>query len=183
MKTYTKRFLLLSLVMVLSAMSLSACSKADAEEKNYTVINEVLNQQFNGPDEELMDLLWNPKYTTIVENKQVNIELDQYIEEHYGPYFTDFFIESFMNTAGLMYSSPPGYYNYQMKLKDVVIEKDEKEKNRYTFSATVTFQKEDEEEKTYEVPGVVLFSADEENKIGKFQYREDNGLLSDMNEQ
>ncbi|WP_093061434.1 hypothetical protein [Psychrobacillus sp. OK028] len=39
---------------------ISACSESDVEDTNIEVIKKVLELQFTGPDEEFMELLWNP---------------------------------------------------------------------------------------------------------------------------
>ena len=33
--------------------------------------------------------MWNPKYRTVVNNKEENQEVDKYLAEVYGRYFTD----------------------------------------------------------------------------------------------
>lgn len=172
---------LLSLVLILSGILLVACSKADAEDRNKEVIRKVLELEFSGPNDELMDLLWNPQYTTVVNNKEENKELDKYIEEVYGPYFTNFYLPTFINTSGLTYQTTADWAGYKLNLKEVTIEQSDKASNRYTFTATVGYQKNGEEEKTANVSGLVLFSTKEEGKIGKFHYRDD-GLLREMRE-
>lgn len=180
-----KRMLSFSLLLLISSILLIACS-ADTEEAkdpNKAVVKRVLELQFTGPDEELMDLVWNQKHTTVVEGREVNKKLDAYIEEVYGPYFTDFYLETFINTMGLNYSSSAYLADYTLQLNDVLVEHVESVSNRYTFTATVDYQKVNGEEKTADVSGFVLFSTEEPGNIGEFQYTKDNGLLNELNNQ
>lgn len=94
----TKTILLICLMLIMSWLLISACSKSDVEDTNIDVITKVLELQFTGPDEEFMELIWNPKYTTVVNNKEVNKELDKYVAEVYGPYFIDSYLSPFLNT-------------------------------------------------------------------------------------
>lgn len=178
-----KRLLSVSFLLLLSSTLLIACSAKSEEtaDPNLKVVKRVLELQFNGPDKELMDLVWNQKYTTIIEGKEVNKKLDTYIEDVYGPYFTDFYLETFMNTSGLNYPSSAYLADYTLQLKDSRVDSDKAVSNRYTFIATVKYQKSDEKEQTADVSGFVLFSTEEPGNIGKFEYTEDDGLLDEMN--
>lgn len=71
---------------------------------------------------------------------------------------------------------------HKLSLKDIVIEQSERMSNRYTFLATVGYQKNGENEKPANVSGEIIFSTKEEGKIGRFQYRDDDGLLEIMRE-
>lgn len=177
-----KGLLSFSALLLLSSTLLIACS-AESEEipdPHLKSIKRVLELQFTGPDEELMDLIWNQKYTTIVEGKEVNKKLDTYIKDVYGPYFTDFYLEGFMNMTGLTYPSSAYLEDYTLQLKDAEVAPDETIANRYTFTATVGYKKSNAKEKTAEVSGIVLFSTEEPGNIGKFEYTEDDGLLNAM---
>ena len=178
-----KRLLSVSVLLLLSSTLLIACSAQSEEtvDPNIKVVKRVLELQFNGPDEELMDLIWNQKYTTVVVGKEVNKKLDKYINDVYGSYFTDFYLETFMNTSGLIYPSSAYLEDYTLQLEDAHIDPDEAVSNRYTFTATVGYQKAGEKVQTADVSGIVLFSTDEPGNIGKFEYTEDDGLLDTLN--
>ncbi|WHY77269.1 hypothetical protein QNH20_24880 [Neobacillus sp. WH10] len=144
-----------------------------------TAIKKVLEQEFTGPNEKLVDLLWNPKYRTVVNNKAENQELDKYLAEVYGPYFADFSrIETFIAADGGTKYHTGAYDNgYKLSLKNITIEQ-ENISYRYTFIAEVGYQKNGDEEKTASVEGEVVFSTKEkeEGKIVGFRYVKDNGL-------
>lgn len=178
----TKQIMFLSLVLIMSLFLISACSKSDAEDANLEVIKKVLELEFTGPNEKLMDLYWNPKYTTVVNDKLENKELDKYISDAYGPYFLDSYLDTFVNAFGMTYQVFAHHSGYKLSFKDVKIEQSEKMSNLYTFVATVGYQKNGEEEKTAKVPGEVIFSTKEEGKIGQFQYGDEDGLLKIMRE-
>lgn len=179
----TKRIMFLSLVLMMSLFLISACSESEVKDTNFGVIKKVLELQFTGPNEEFMDLLWNPKYTAVVNGKEENKELDKYVMEVYGPYFVDSYLDTFLNTFGTTYQSTAYHSGYKLRVKDIAISKGEKMSNLYTFVATVGYQKNDEEEKTANVSGEVIFSTKEEGKIGRFQYGDEDGLLLTMKKQ
>lgn len=171
---------IISLVLLLSGVFLSACSKADAEDPNVDVIKSVLELQFKGPDKKMMELLDNPEYTKVVDGKEVNAEMDKYVAEVYGPYFIESYLTSFLQTNGLIYPTLAHMSGHELDLKDVVVEKSEEASNRYTFTAIVGYTKDGENEETAKVSGVVLISTKEEGKIGKFEYGNDNGLVKEL---
>lgn len=164
---------------MLSGLFVAACSKAEAEDPNEAIIKNVLELQFNGPDEKLMDLIYDPKYTEVVDNHEVNIKLDEYLQDTYGPNFTQFYLKTFLNTVGFHYPVLAYKKGYTLELNKVHVEKSNKADNRYIFTATIQYKKEDVGSKTAEISGVVLFSTDEKGKIGKFEYRTDTGLLQE----
>jgi len=157
---------------------LTACSQEKTEEKE--VIQKVLEHQFTGPDEKFVDLVWNPKYKTVVNNKEENKELDKYVEEVYGPYFTDSYISSFLAASGTTYPTVAHLSGHQLSMKDLVIQQSEKMSNRYTFVVTVGYQQDGEKEKTAKVEGEVIFSTSEKGKIGKFRYQDEDGLVNQL---
>lgn len=145
-----------------------------------TAIKKVLEQEFTGPDEKLIDLLTNPKYRTVVNKKEENQEADKYLAEIYGRYFADFSrIETFVAAyGGTRYQTNAYLSGYKLSLKNITIEQ-ENISYRYSFIAKVGYQKNGEEEKTASVEGEVVFSTKEkeEGKIVGFRFVNDNGLL------
>ncbi|ARF16173.1 hypothetical protein [Sporosarcina ureae] len=168
------------LLLLLTGMVFSACSKAEAEDPNVAVIEKVLTIQFKRPDKKMMDLLQDPNHTHVVDGKEVNLEFDQYIAEIYGEYFTEDYLTSFIQTWGLVYPTLADASDYKLDLKEVVVEQHGAYSNRYTFTATVGYIKDSEDGKVADVSGVVLFSTKEKGKIGKFEYEEDQGLTNEL---
>lgn len=167
--------LFLGLMLITSVLFMAACSKS--EETNKEAINKVLEHEFNGPDEKLMDLMWNPKYRTVDNDIEENKELDQYLEKIYGPYFTDSGLHSFIAAfGGTQYQTFAHNAGYALSFKGVTYEQMENDPDKYTFVAKVGYKKSGEEEKTANVEGEVRFSTKEEEKIGTFKYGNDGGL-------
>lgn len=165
--------------MLIIGLFISGCSKSD--ESNHEAIKKVLEQEFTGPDEELMELMWNPEYRTVVNNQEENKKLDKYLEEKYGPYFTDSGLHSFIAAfGGTQYQTFAHNAGYNLSFKDVKIEQDEKNSNLYTFAARVGYKKGEEKEKTANVKGEVRLSEKEEGKIETFKYGNDDGFLDTL---
>jgi hypothetical protein len=176
-----KSILFFSLVVLISGFLMGGCS--NSEKTNKKAIKEVLEHEFTGPDEELMELMWNPEYRTVVNNREENKELDKYLEEIYGPYFTDSGLHSFLAAfGGTQYQTFAYNAGYKLIFKGVTTEQDKNNPNLYTFAARVGYQKSGEEEETVNVEGKVSFSTKEEAKIGAFKYGNDEGLSDKLRE-
>lgn len=162
--------------------SLNKPSNEDATsiQRNKEAIKKILELEFTGPDEKLMDLMWNPKYKIVVNGQEENKELDQYLEEKYGPFFTGSGLHSFIAAyGGTQYQTYAYYAGYKLSFKGVTTEQNKNNPRLYTFVAKVGYQKSSEEEKTVNVEGKVLIS---EGKVGQFQYGNDEGLLDKLRE-
>lgn len=146
-----------------------------------SVIQKVLELQFNGVDKKLNEFL-EPKYRFVKNGREELPEFEKYIDETYGPYFTEDGLEGFINNFGTTYPILAYEFGYQLNLKDVIIEQEETIPNRYNFTAKVGYQKDGSKEEIAEVNGIILFSTKEEGTIGKFQYGDDSGLASILNE-
>lgn len=181
MRNENKRIMsvVVSFGMLLFGLLLAGCSQTGAGDFDKDAIEEVLELQFNGPDEEFIDLMWNPEYKTVVDGAEVNEKFDKYLQETYGEYFTESALDTFMRTFGGAYQSFAHSNDYTLNLKGVTIEESENVSNKYTFTAQVSYQKESGEEEIADVEGVVLFST-AEKKIGKFEYENDSGLSDEL---
>lgn len=147
-----------------------------------SVIQKVLELQFNGVDKKLNEYL-KPEYRIVKDGREQLPEFKKYMDETYGPYFTEDGLNAFINAyGGTTYPILAYKFGYQLSLKDVIIEQDESISNRYNFTAKVGYQKDGSKEEIVAVNGIILFSTKEEGKIGKFQYRDDSGLASILNE-
>ncbi|MGE7978340.1 hypothetical protein [Psychrobacillus sp. NPDC093200] len=163
--------------------TLSACSEqAITEDTNNEVIQKVLELQFDGVDEKLNEYS-KPEYWIVKDGRGQNLEFKKYIDETYGPYFTEDGLDIFISAyGGTQYPTLAYDFGYQLSLNDVTIKQDEPTANSYNFTAKVGYQKDGNKEETAEVKGVILFSTKEEGKIGKFQYGDDSGLANILNE-
>ncbi|MDQ6597688.1 hypothetical protein E2K98_05470 [Bacillus salipaludis] len=168
------------LMLIMSGFLIAACSQKEEEDQHKTAIKNVIEHLFTGPDEKFIELMWNPKYRTVVNNKEENPELDKYIAEVYGPYMTDYYLNPFLSTIGSQYATFAHDNGYKLSLKHITINQSENHSNRYTFIAKVGYQKNDDEEKTANVEGEVIFSSKEEGKIEGFQSINDNGLADNL---
>src|SRR5699024_6817102 len=126
----------------------------DAEKENEETLEAVLEQLFTGPDQELIALVNDPENQTIigegVENTNENIneeenELDVYLEELNGPYFTEDALELFTAVYLLYYQVEAENNDIKMKPDHIDIEQIDEENGRYNFTMDVTYEKEADE--------------------------------------
>lgn len=164
------------LVVLTALFTVSGCTEAKADDPNMETIERVLELQFNGPDEEFLEALWNPVNKRVVDGVEVNEAFDRYVEETYGLYFMESELDTFMRVFGTYFPSLADIYGYELRLEDAEIERSETVANRYSFTAEVAYWQNGGKEQHAEIEGVVLFSATKEGKIGKFTYTSDQGL-------
>ncbi|MGG0176337.1 hypothetical protein [Gottfriedia acidiceleris] len=181
-------------IILIAAMMLTSCSdstkttkqkneqstEASSSETSKTAIKKVLEQLFTGPDKKLIDLMWNPKYRTVVNNKEENPTFDKYVAEVYGPYMTDSYLDPFVSTILSQYSNFAYDNGYKLSLKKISIKQSDNDSARYTFIAEVGYQKNKDEEKTANVEGKVYFYPKEKGKISVIKIINDNGLLDKL---
>lgn len=181
-------------IILIAAMMLTACSdsskttkqkneqstEAASPETSKKVITNVLEHLFTGPDKKLIDLMWNPKNRTVVNNKEVNPTFDKYVAEVYGPYIADSYLDPFVSTILSQYSNFAYENGYKLSLKKISIKQSNTDPTRYTFIAVVSYQKNKEEEKTANVEGKVYFYSKEKGKISVIKIDNDNGLSDNL---
>lgn len=164
--------------ILFSALLLSGCQEDDNDLSKLSdtdAIDSVLQMQLNGPDKEMLELMWNEENQVVVDGTLTNPEFDQYFTERYGEYFTEDALDTFVRTFGTTYHNLAESEGYAMNVEGVSIEPSENVENRYDFLTTVRFEKEDGSDMTKDIEGTVLFST-AEDKIGKFEYTSDDGL-------
>lgn len=150
-------------------------------QRNKDAVKKVLELEFTGPDEKLMDVMWNPKYKTIVNGGEENKRLDQYLDERYGSFFTDTGLQSFITAfGGTQYQTFAFNSGHTLRLISATAEQNDNEPHLYTFTAKIGYQKSGGEEETANVEGTAVFY--NEGKIEKFQYGNDEGLSEKLRE-
>ncbi|WP_088011822.1 hypothetical protein [Gottfriedia acidiceleris] len=180
-------------ILLIAAMMLTACSdssnttkqkneqstEASSFETSKKAIKKVLENLFTGPDKKLIDLMWNPKYRTVVNNKEENPTFDKYVAKIYGPYISDSYLDPFVSTILSKYTNFAYDNGYKLSLKKISIKQNDTDSSRYTFIAEVTYQK-NKEEKTANVEGKVYFYSKEKGKISVIKIINDNGLSDNL---
>ncbi|MDS8673852.1 hypothetical protein RLJ60_04940, partial [Streptococcus pneumoniae] len=142
-------------IILLVGLLISACTQAKMEDQNEKVIQKVLELQFSGPDEKLIDLMWNPKYKVVENGVEKNPEFEKYAKEVYGDYFTENELDIFMRTFGTSYQSLAHTNNYNLSFEGISIKKIEKNPNHYEFTAQVGYNKGDGQDGTTEAEGTI----------------------------
>lgn len=154
----------------------------DAKKENEETLEAVLEQLFTGPDQELIELVNDPENQTVigedVENTNENTneeenELDVYLEELNGPYFTKDALELFTSVYVLDYQVEADNSDIKMKPDYIDIEQIDEENGRYNFTMDVTYEDEADEEKSEigKIKGYANFTDD--GKITRFEITED----------
>lgn len=144
-------------------------------EKEIQIIEAVLQEELNGPDEQFIQLAeeaMGGNELDGVKQKEYEMKLDSYLKEKFLPYYTE---EGFKSTQ-----STNMIYHYQyrfepdskgkIKLIDSEVKQSEIDtaSNQYHIKATVEYSSPDEEPSLHELEGKVIFST-KEGKIGVFQ--------------
>ncbi|MGX7394692.1 hypothetical protein [Carnobacterium mobile] len=160
---------------------------SNENNKNIEVIKTVLEKTLNAPDETLLTKLYDSdNATTINQNSSEtsvssndNTELDQYLEDHYGAYFTDYGYEKFFNTSGVgfNYSVEAEQANYKLKTDKISVVQDKEDPQRYQFEVTVEYTDASNENDTRNISGRVEM---ENEQINSLDINDDNGLLQEM---
>lgn len=184
LKTKTT-FLTAFLLITLSLVGCSTGTESSANDKNITVIKTVLQEQFTGPDQELIDLLEDHENATIIGEGETATpksptKLDQYLEEKYKAYFTENTYERFIGAYAMDYQTSAYYGNYTINVKTVDVEEKESAEGYYDFTVHVFYQKDGEEENKTEVVGRA--AVNEEAKITNLHYHDDGNLSRNLNE-
>ncbi|MEH7451717.1 hypothetical protein [Gottfriedia acidiceleris] len=181
-------------IILMATMMLTACSdssnttkqqneqstEASSSVTSKKAIKKVLEHLFTGPDKKLIDLMWNPKYKTVVNNKEENPTFDKYVAEVYGPYIADSYLDPFVSTILSQYSNFAYDDGYKLSLKKISIKQSDNDSTRYTFIAEVGYQKNEDEEKSANVEGKVYFYSKDKGKISVIKLINDNGLLDNL---
>ncbi|WP_079529260.1 hypothetical protein [Halobacillus hunanensis] len=177
-----KAFLLSGIFLLIVGCSSSDTSKTTPQDENITTIETVLEHQFTGPDQKLIELLDDPNNQTIIGKEGDNgssetkpTELDLYLEETYKSYFTEDMYDKFIGSYALGYHTAAYNNGYQLEVKNIDIKQNDTTENAYDFTVNVQYQKENSQEMTFEVTGRAHIY--EEGKISNIDFSDDDGLL------
>lgn len=182
-------------LMIVSFLLIAGCSEngkaietetekaVDSVEQDKAVIQAVVENQFNGPDEKYREL-WNAamdNQTVDMDEEQYNAWLNspeykaliEYMDDTYAPYFTDNAYETFKNTDAFMYSLSD--HEYQLSTDNIEIIQNETEKTLYTFTFQVLFKNATDEPETFDFKGEAIVPIP--GKVGKIQVNNQQRLL------
>ncbi|SDP19177.1 hypothetical protein [Halobacillus aidingensis] len=170
---------ILSIFFVITACSNSNSSSAGEEDSNTKSSNntspnnhdettekvrEFLKHEFTAPNEEVKELF----------SEGTRDELNEYLYGTYKPYFSEKGYENFVDKAkGLAFITRAHDNEYQLKVKDMNIEEDEKN-NAFAFEIDVDYSKDGERNSTI-VKGRI--NTNEEGIFTRVRYTDRGGLL------
>ena len=176
------------IVLLIVSFLLFGCSTGDNEEgngaeakesvdKNEQAIRAVIEEEFNGPDEEYKEVLnaameaqvseeYMDDYEAYLESPEYQAFMN-YMEETYASYFTENGYEHFINsTPAFMYS---GFeQEYELTPSAIEITQNEAEETLYDISFQVAYTDGNGESSDYHFEGSA--TVPEEGKIGKIEY-------------
>ncbi|REB07264.1 hypothetical protein DVB69_10475 [Sporosarcina sp. BI001-red] len=153
-------------------------------EKEIKIIEAVLQEELNGPDElyiQLSEAAMGGTELDSVKQKENEMKLESYMKEKFLPYYTEEGLKRARGTNML--------YQYQsqfepdsesaIKLIDSEVKQSEIDtaSNQYHVKATVEYTSPDEEPSLHELEGKVIFST-KEGKIGVIQFGQMDSSLS-----
>lgn len=181
-KTFLFKFLL-----IVSLALVSGCSfGTETKDTNTSTLEIVLGHLFNGPHDELIELVNDPANQTIIgigeedkkeQNSDGASELDDYLQDLYGTYFTNNAYERFYGIYPLEYQLHAYENKHKMSVDTIDVEESDAKNKRYDFTVLVTIIDKSEDEanfKKMEVEGYANFS--QEGKITRFNILDDDGL-------
>lgn len=144
-------------------------------EKEIQIIEAVLQEELNGPDEQFIQLseeAMGGNELDSVKQKEYEMKLDSYLTEKFLPYYTEDGFKRAQST-NMIY-----HYQYRfepdskgkIKLIDSEVKQSEIDtaSNQYHVKATVEYSSPDEEPSLHQLEGKVIFSTNE-GKIGDIQ--------------
>ncbi|RWZ50132.1 hypothetical protein EQV77_17810 [Halobacillus fulvus] len=183
MKILKEKLTMIMLIVGIS-MFVAGCSSTNiqsaSKDDNVSSIQTVLQNQFNGPDQKLMNLLEDPENATFIgdteeegNNKETETELEKYFSEVYKPFFTENMYEKFIGAYAMNYHTAAAKNNYKIEVKELKISQGDSNKDAYDFSLKVAYEGKgiNGSEK---VTGKAHMN--DEGKITKIQYFENNLL-------
>lgn len=136
-------------------------------EKSEKTIQTYLKSELTGPNEELKKII-----------DQDQVKVNTYIKKHYKTLFIENNFESFVNTNLVFYWLIDAYrYGYQLKPKNIEIQKIDSINNAYDCKVIVEYSKGGET-KTATVTEII--NTNEEGKISAIRDINDGGLRQKM---
>lgn len=164
-----KRILYVCLA-IMGAVLMTACSK----DKNEENLRKVLEQMYNGPDKELVEL--SMEEPTINESEIKDGETGvasikewvffDKLEELYQPLFTEEAYQSLLEERELYKYHLEAWDNkYTLKTDSININQSKTDKTKYEFTVQVKYTPETGDAKTIDIQGTSQFSED-----GKINY-------------
>lgn len=165
----TKRILFVCLA-IMGAVLMTACSK----DKNEENLRKVLEQMYNGPDKELVEL--SMKEPILKEGELNNGEngfasIEEWVffdklEELYQPLFTEeAYLSLLQNREFDKYHLDAWDNKYTLKTDSMDINQSKTDKSKYEFTVQVKYTPETGEAKTINIQGTSQFNED-----GKINY-------------
>ncbi|MGN7408590.1 MULTISPECIES: hypothetical protein [unclassified Sporosarcina] len=155
------------------------------EEKYIQIVESVLKEELNGPDEKYVQLAKAAMYGTedpnSVKQKENDMKLASYIKEKYLPYFTEDGLTK-VQSIGMLYQYQSMFYfdaEYTLRLVDSEVKQSDIDtaSNQYHMKATVELTAPGEVPSLHELRGKAIFST-KEGKIGDFQLSQKDSTLS-----
>lgn len=154
----------------------TACTLS--EDKNFTTLTGIIENEFNGPSDELKKIWDDWTSNSLEDNERAIQELESYYEKNYQPYVTDNYYNKFISADALVPLHSAYMTGYSLKSKDIEIKEDEATEDAYSFSVKVTYSKDGKDEGTADVKGRI--NLDKDGKISRFLYFDDGGLMEAM---
>lgn len=169
-KVLSAKKLFMVLVIITGAVFITACSKDEKE----TTLKTVLEQMYNCPDGELVQL---SKEEPKVDESKLSDDgtgiapiqewaLFDKLEELYQPYFTEDAYQNLLNErAFAKYHLEAEENNYTLKVNSIDIDKSKSDDTKYDFTIHIKYAPATGEGKTVDIQGAAQFSED-----GKINY-------------
>ncbi|MCG7344911.1 hypothetical protein MHZ92_12255 [Sporosarcina sp. ACRSL] len=154
----------------------AGCSKPDEHDQIKDTVKTVVELQMNAPDEKALFQNYMSEDTESFENEVA--QYHSYLEETYGPYFTESTFEQYIQTNEfVVFHWAANLYEYQLKVNEVNVEQNEVTPTNYNFTVDLDYVDKNGEKKEIQVTGVAIMRDD---KIAKMSYLGDKQLLRSL---
>lgn len=177
MKKYFVKFFL---VVSIFGMLLFITGCVSAEDENIKNITTVLDTQFTGPDQKLIDeidKISDEVPTTVGVYSPTSPGLNAYFEEKYSSYFTEDGYDTFVAKYSMTYQLAAHNTDQQIEVKNVEVATEDKEKYDFTVNVSV-YDASDNEVLNTDVTGRAYIYDGE--KIASIDYLDDTALAKGL---
>lgn len=153
------------LFIALTCLLVSGCTQTEAEDENKDLVQGFLGYELNTPNEDAMLLEFNDLEGQ-EKNGAYSSEYNTYLEETYGPYFTDSGYDRLLSNAqASMFHEAANKYDYQTTVTKIEMEQNKDTPTNYNFTVYIDYEKNGHKKMNTEITGIAILRDEGIEKI------------------